>query len=108
MREAAGTNEHVQPVYELQIGARTNKNTAKWTEGLEDFPATWSGVLDSRERNGFAEHHSFLDAISAAGGRGYLRLANPRPSCCAKLSKGRVGTRILVEFAPNRPLRHFV
>jgi hypothetical protein len=54
--------------YELQVGARTNKNTAKGTEGFEDFSATRSGVLDSRERNGFAERHSLLDAISAATG----------------------------------------
>ena len=46
--------------YELQIGARPNKNTAKWTEGFEDFLATRSGVLDSRERNDFAERHSFI------------------------------------------------
>jgi hypothetical protein len=45
--------------YELQVGARTNKNTAKRTEGFEEFSGTRSGVLDSRKRNGFAERHSF-------------------------------------------------
>ena len=51
--------------YELQVGARPNKNTAQWAEGLEDFPATRSGVLDSRERNEVAERHSFIGLQSA-------------------------------------------
>jgi hypothetical protein len=49
----------------------------------------------------------FSDAINAATG-GIRARANPRTSCTAKLSKGRVGTGTLVEFASHRPLRHFV
>jgi hypothetical protein len=100
-------NTFSQP-YERQVGARTNKNTAKWTEGFEEFSATRSGVLDSRERNGFAKRHSFNWMQSAQVEGIPARSKSSPPSCRAKLNKGRVETGILVEFASNRPLRHFV